>query len=362
MGQLGHLRERKDKKGRTRYQMIVEVWKDGKKHYKSRTCNSEKEARKWGNRLRRDIDDGLVTKDNLKARKLSDAIERYLSDSLPTRPRNARNVEQHLKWWDDQLGHRQLIEVTPKEIAECRDKLLKEPTYRGAQRAPATVIRYLSSLSAVLETAIKEWHWIEKNPVRLIRKPVVSNARTRFLSEDECKRLLACCKESRNPYLYSIVVIALTTGMRQGEILGMRWRDIDFEKKLIVLPRTKNGSIRYVPMVGPTHQILKSFYETETMVDLSFHVFPSLNPERYLDIRTAWLFALKRASITDFRFHDLRHSCASFLAMSGASQRDISEILGHKDLRMTFRYSHLTQNHLAEKLEKATEQFIGSDI
>jgi integrase len=157
-------------------------------------------------------------------------------------------------------------------------------------------------------------------------------------------------------------VIALTTGMRQGEILGMRWQDIDFEKKLIVLPRTKNGSIRYVPMVGAVHQILKSFYEAETMIDLSFHVFPSLNPERYLDIRTAWLFALKRASVTDFKFHDLRHSCASFLAMSGASQRDISEILGHKDLRMTFRYSHLTQNHLAEKLEKATEKFIGSDI
>lgn len=362
MSQLGHLRERKDKKGRTRYQMIVEVWKDGKKYYKSKTCDSEKAAIKWGNKIRYEIDKGLVTKESLKARKLSDAIDRYLSDSLPTRPANARNVEQHLKWWSAQLGHRQLVDVTSKEIADCRDKLLKEPSYRGSQRAPATVVRYLSSLSSVLETAIKEWHWIEKNPVKLIRKPTVSNARTRFLSEDECKKLLACCKESRNPYLYSIVVIALTTGMRRGEILGIRWHDIDFEKKLVVLPKTKNGSIRYVPMVGVTYQIFKGLYDAETIIDSSFHIFPSLNLQRYLDIRSAWLFALKRASITNFKFHDLRHSCASFLAMSGASQRDIAEILGHRDLRMTHRYSHLTQNHLAETLEKATEKFIGSDI
>lgn len=362
MSKIGHLRERKDKHGRTRYQMIIEVWKDGKKFYKSKTFTSEKEAVRWGRKTHYEIDKGLLSKESLKPRKFSDAVKKYLQDVLPHKPRNARNVEQHLKWWDKRLGRRQLVDVSAQDIAEARDYLLKEPTHCDKARAPATVVRYISSLSSLFETSIKEWHWIEKNPVKLIRKPTVSNARTRFLSVDECSQLLAACKESRNPYLYSVVIIALTCGMRRGEILGMRWQDIDFEQNLIVLPKTKNGSVRYVPMVGMTRKIIQALFDAEDIFDPSFHVFPSLNPERYLDIRTAWLFALKRAKISNFRFHDLRHSCASFMAMSGASQRDISEILGHRDLRMTHRYSHLTKQHLAETLERATEKFIEKPI
>ena len=196
----------------------------------------------------------------------------------------------------------------------------------------------------------------------MIRKPSVSNSRTRFLSEEECQRLLTSCKESKNPYLYFVVVIALSTGMRKGEILGLRWGDIDFEKKLITLEQTKNGTIRHIPLVSLTGQVLKSLFEKETILDFSYHVFPSFNPNRYLDIRTAWQFALKRAKVTDFTFHSLRHSCASFLAQTSANQRDIAEILGHRDLRMTFRYSHLSTNHLSERLEKANERFIGKEI
>jgi integrase len=117
-----------------------------------------------------------------------------------------------------------------------------------------------------------------------------------------------------------------------------------------------------VRIISLSHQILRDLFESEPTIEPSFHIFPSLNLNRYLDIRTAWLFALKRANISDFTFHSLRHSCASFLAMTGASQRDIAEILGHKDLRMTYRYSHLSQDHLAEKLEKASEKFIGTEL
>ena len=117
-----------------------------------------------------------------------------------------------------------------------------------------------------------------------------------------------------------------------------------------------------MPIIGICFQILRDLFENETVLDASHHVFPSLNLTRYLDIRTAWTFALKRAGITNFTFHGLRHSCASFLAMSGASQRDIAEILGHKDLRMTCRYSHLSQNHLSERLEQAANKFIGNEV
>jgi integrase len=286
MGQIGHLRARKDKNGNNRYQMIVEVWRNGKKYYKSKTFSSEKEATRWANKIRYEIDQGIVTKETLKNRKLSCAIEKYIAEVLPHKPKNARNVEQHLKWWGSQLGHLQLSDVSAMEVGECRDRLLKGTTCQNKKRAPATVVRYISSLSSVFETAIKEWHWVEKNPVKMIRKPTVSNARTAFLSEEECKRLLVCCKESRNPYLYPVVVLALSTGMRRGELLGLKWGDVDFERQLIILKHTKNGSTRYVPMVGIALQALKTIFENETILDRSYHIFPGLNLKRYLAIST----------------------------------------------------------------------------
>lgn len=359
---IGHIRKRSDKHGNDRFQIIIEVWRNGKKHYTSRTFATEKEATKWGAQKHYEIERGIATTETLKRRRLSDAIDKYISEVLPQKPKNARNVEQHLRYWNQELGRTQLAELTPSMVSTCRDKLLKEPTHQSEKRAPATVVRYLSSLSALFETAMKDWNWIEKNPVRQIRKPSVSNAVTRFLEEAEVRRLLNACKESRNPYLYSIVTLAISTGMRRGEILGLRWEDIDFDKKLIKLQKTKNGTVRYIPMITTVFQILKNLADKELEINPSYHIFPSLNLGKYLDIRTAWLFALKRANIDDFTFHCLRHCCASFLAMSGASQRDIAEILGHKDLRMTQRYSHLSQSHLAERLENASEKFINAEV
>lgn len=350
----GHLRVRNG-----RYQMIIEVWKNGVMIRKAKTFGTEKEARAWGRKTIYEIEQGLATQASLKNRKLSDAIEKYIEEVLPQKPKNARNVEQHLRWWRERLGRYRLGEVTAQLVVEGRDKLLNEVTSQDKRRAPATVVRYISSLSTVFEAAIKEWQWIEKNPVKLIRKPRVSNARARFLSPEDARRLLNSCEESRNPYLHSIVKIALCTGMRRGEILGLRWRDVDFEKKQLVLRETKNGSTRYVPLINDMHQMFRELYEQEEAKDPSYHIFPSLNLERYLDIRTAWEFSLKRAGIEDFRFHDLRHSCASFLAMSGATQRVIAEILGHKDMRMTHRYSHLTQEHLTDQLEQAVGNLMG---
>ncbi|WP_158307218.1 tyrosine-type recombinase/integrase [Simkania negevensis] len=358
MSTQGHLRKRVNKSGKARYQMIVEVWKQGKKLYKAKTFSTEKEARKWASQAYYEIEKGILDQEGLKRRIFRDAANKYVEEVLPHKPKNARNVKQHLEWWSKQIGHLDIKEVKPSIVAKYRDLLLKEQIRPDKQRSPATVVRYLSSLSALFEAAIKEWHWIEKNPVRQIRKPSVSNSRTRFLSMEECQRLIAACKESKNPYLYSVVVIALSTGMRKGEILNLRWQDIDFEKRLITLEETKNGKVRYVPIVKVALQVLQSLFEEDCVSDFSYNIFPSLNVNRQLDIRTAWRFALKRAAISDFTFHSLRHSCASFLAQSGATQRDIAEILGHSDLRMTFRYSHLSAKYLEETLERASEQFI----
>jgi integrase len=338
--------------------MIIDVTKKGKQFFKTKTLDSEKEAIKWGKRIRYEIDEGLITKESLKNRKLSSAIDRYIEEILPLKPKNSRNVEQHLKWWKKQLGHHQLNEIAPHQIKDCCRKLENEPTHQNKKHAPATVVRYIASLSSVFEAAIKDWNWIEKNPVKLIRKPSVSNARQRYLTEDECESLLASCLESRNPYLYSVVVLALGTGMRRGELLGLRWNDVNLKEKVITLTKTKNGSIRCIPLVDMTFSILKTIHDSETIIDKDHHIFPSLNLERYLDIRTAWLFALKRAGIKDFKFHDLRHSCASFLIAAETPLREVMEILGHKDMRSTLRYTHLTHKKLADSLQKSHEKFI----
>jgi integrase len=354
---MGHIRERKDKKGRTRYQMLVEVWLGGRKFFKSKTCNSEKEAKNWEKKIRYEIESGIVTHESLKNRKLSEAIDKYITQQL-THKKNAVNVIQHLTWWNKQLGNINLFNILPSMIGECRDLLLSQVGKHGRKLAPATVVKYLCSLSSVFEAAIKDWHWIEKNPIKLIRKPKISNARERSLNREECLRLLDCCKESKNTFLHLIVLLALSTGMRKGELLNLQFKDICWERKSITLHKTKNGKIRHIPLTEKAYSALLDYAKTETIVDPSFHLFPSLNPNKYMDIRTAWYFSLKKAGIKNLTFHDLRHSCGSFLAMSGASARDICEILGHSDIRMTQRYTHLSQPHLAEALERASEKFI----
>lgn len=355
---MGHLRIRTDKGGRTRYQMLVEVWAGGRKHFKSKTFNSKQDALRWEKKIRYEIESGITTQEGLKNRKVSDAIDRYVQEQLGDK-RNAENMRQHLTWWKKEIGGQPLSHLLPATIKEGVDKLLKEPSRHGKKRAPATAVKYLSSLSSVFEAAIRDWHWIEKNPARLVRKPTIQNARSRFLTEEECRKLLVSCKESQNPFLYLIALLAVSCGMRRGEILNLQWKDIDFERKVVVLHKTKNGRIRCIPMVGNVFQALKQYREDEGgITDPTYHLFPNINLGKQMDFRTAWRFAIKKAGLTDLRFHDLRHSCGSFLHMSGCAQRDIAEILGHTDIRMTQRYTHVARPHLADALERAEQKFI----
>lgn len=120
-------------------------------------------------------------------------------------------------------------------IAECRDRLANGTTYRGGVRSPSTVIRYIAALSHALTLAVKEWGWIDDNPVRKVSKPKEARGRVRFLEQEDLARLLQICKESKNPYLFPIVKIALATGMRFGEIINLNWNQVDMQRKLITI-------------------------------------------------------------------------------------------------------------------------------
>jgi len=182
------------------------------------------------------------------------------------------------------------------------------------------------------------------NPCRAVEKrSEVGNARTRFLADDERERLLGACKASKWSKLYVLVLMALTTGARKAELMGLRWIDIDFQNKIAHVGRSKNGDPKALPLVPAVITVLERFGGEPTALVFASRIQPS-SPFAFRD---HWKDALKAAGIRGFRFHDLRHSCASHLAANGATLLEIADVLGHRQMSMTKRYSHLTTAHKA---------------
>jgi len=289
---------------------------------------------------------------------LGDLLDRYKSEVLPEK--RAKGQLGQLEWWRNELGNHKLKDLTPSLIIKFRDKLAKELSDRtGRNRTSATVNRYLALLSHACTIAIKEFQWMAINPVTQISKPREAQGRSRFLSDEERERLLAVCRSSESVHLFTIVTLALSTGMRRGEMLGLKWENVDLQNGRITLHRTKNGEKRIVPLVGKAYELIKGSYLKLEPGDHD-SLFPSPNePNQPICIRTAWYTAVRRAKLENFRFHDLRHSTASYLAMNGASLLEIADILGHKTLQMVKRYSHLSEDHKATVLEKMNEKIFG---
>jgi integrase len=265
-------------------------------------------------------------------------LERYAREVLPRKsPGTQRHQGTHLAWWQTHLGAYRLQDVTPARLVACREQL-------AHGRAPGTVQQYLATLAHACAVAVREWQWLDESPMRKVTKPTAPRGRVRCLSADERHRLLEACKASGNPYLYLVVVLALSTGARKMELLTLTWREVDLPRGVITVPKTKNGERRVLPLAGPALALLQQHARVRR-IDTPL-VFPWADGRHPLDIRYAWTQAVQAAQITDFRFHDLRHSCASYLAMNGASLLEIAELLGHKTLAMVQRYAHLTESHL----------------
>lgn len=341
---MASIEKRKSKDGNVTYRVKVRL-----KGYPEQCATFERitDAKRWAQQTEAAIREGRHFKTTeAKRHTLGEMIDRYIADVLPTKPKNLSNRTLHLNWWKSELGKYTLADVTPAIIAEHRDKLAKVTTNRGGLRSPSTVVRYMAALSHAFTIAVKEWGWIDDTPMRKVTKPKEPRGRVRFLSDDERKNLLAACKESDSPYLYITVVLALSTGGRRMEVLGLRWQDVDLTRGIITLHETKNGERRILPLTGHALALMKEHSKIRYVnCDL---VFPGKSFKTPVDVRTPWENALKRAGITDFRWHDLRHSCASYLAMNGASLAEIAEILGHKTLQMVKRYAHLSDTHVSK--------------
>jgi integrase len=173
----------------------------------------------------------------------------------------------------------------------------------------------MSVLSHVLSVAVREWEWLEVNAAHRLRKLKEPRGRDRFLSEGECARLLEVCKTSSNPNLHDVVLLAISTGMRRNEILSLRFNQLDVARGMIYLYDTKNGERRGVPLAGAALESMrKRAHVGGGETELIFAGKTKVTP---FDIRKPWYAALGATGLQDVRFHDLRHTAASFLAKGG---------------------------------------------
>jgi len=324
------------KRARSRYRVQVRL----KGHYRSATFPTRAQARRWATQTEHALYEQVYFAQAAAAQhRLRELLARYEREVLPRkRPGTQAHQAQQLAWWQAQLGQLRLDQVTPARLTACRERLAET-------RTPATVNRYLAVLSHAFTVAVVEWGWLEASPLRRVGRLREPRGRVRFLDDAERQRLLEACAQSPNRLLLPVVVLALSTGARKQEILGLTWREVDFHRERVLLLVTKTGERRSVPLSGRALAEMQALAKVRRL-DTQF-VFPRRDGRAPIDLRHAWAQALQAAQITDFRFHDLRHSAASYLAMNGASLVEIAEVLGHKTLQMVKRYAHLSVAHTA---------------
>jgi integrase len=225
---------------------------------------------------------------------VSDLIDRYISDVLPgKRASTAYNQRYQLRWWKQQLGHYRLTDVTPALLIDYRDKRMRNTVKRPSG---VTVKRWLAALSHCFTVAVQEWQLCDENPVLKITKPRERRGRIRYLSDEERHQLLEACQASRHPYLYLVVMLALATGARRGELLALRWPDVDLKRNTLTFHETKNGERRAVPLIGQALALISQHAKVRRL-DTAL-VFPNATGKRPVGIREAFEGAVERAGIT----------------------------------------------------------------
>jgi integrase len=262
--------------------------------------------------------------------------------------------------WCGYLGAQIASELDEDTIADVWALIADEPVrrYMGksdcgtaqhrqfGRKSPATLNRYKCAFSGVLswgkQRRLMPRGW--RNPCREITNLPENNCRVRFLTADERDRLLKLCRLSSWSKLYLLVLMAITTGARRGELLGLHHRDIDLESGRAYLERTKNGERRVLILLPAVVEEIRRHGREHPDALLFASRF---NPAKAMSVKKPWDDALALARIENFRFHDLRHDCASQLAQQGASLLEIANVLGHKSLAMSARYSHLTTDSKA---------------
>lgn len=266
---------------------------------------------------------------------IEEMIEKYLEWARANK-RSWKRDEYSLQRLNECFSGKFLTDISPFLIEGYKIR-------RKDEVSPRTVDIEIACLKRLFTKAI-EWGFAKENPVKKVKLFAVNNARLRFLTEEEIVRLLSACRDNLKP----IVTFAIHTGMRRGEILNLKWSEVDFRVGIINVAVSKNGEGRKIPMNETVEKTLLELKKNSGFEFLFRNRCDRDKPAK--DIRTAFANALKKAGISDFRFHDLRHTFASHLVMNGVDLKSVQELLGHKTFTMTLRYSHLSPQHKKEAI------------
>lgn len=336
----------------------------------SETFPNRREAETWAKSIESAIREGRHFPHAAAKRTSFDALAKDYADTVLAEfdaQERLTRIRQ-LAEWSRQFPGLTLAELTADKISRARDAIAAETFTRGKERknkktgevtppkqhkrSGATANRYLATLSHALSFAVKERRLIDRNPVSDISRKKEPRGRTRFLSDEERTALLAACAKSEWSPLHALVLLAITTGARRGELLSLKWADVDLKAARALVRDTKNGEQRTLPLAGKALEALRELKLPGSA--RSQFVLPAPNgrdePAEHID--SYWYAALAAAGIEDMHFHDLRHTTASMLAAQGASLLEIADVLGHKTLAMVKRYSHLVVDHKAKVIER----------
>ena len=312
------------------------------------------DAKRWAQDTESAIREGRHFKTaEAKKHTFADLVKRYYSETLINyNEKEQKERRSKLDWWSSKIGSYVLADITPSIINDQKNTMAQ---------SPATIDKYIKNLQHAFSVAVNDWEWLQDNPVKKVKSPKLPRGRVRFLDDDEKARLLIACKKSPNKMLYPCVILALSTGMRQAEQMELEWSDVKLNDGFLILHETKNGERRRVTIAGVTLELLKEHSKLRRL-DTNL-LFPSeRNPQKPIDLRKAFANAMTAARITDFHWHDLRHSTASYLAMNGASLAEIAEVLGHKTLSMVKRYAHLSDGHVSNVVASMNSKIFSNTI
>ncbi len=321
------------------------------------TFGSEAEATEYAAKVAKRLTAGAPVSEGDPNMTLAAAFDQYFG--VKARKRSLaedRRIAEHLKAAFGQ--HTRLKDLTAARVSTYKARRLAATSVRRKDDegnptplSAASVNRPLALLRHLLRLARDEWGVLADVPrVKLEREP---EGRIRWLEPDDEARLLAACAGSDNPHLLPIVTIALETGMRLGEIMGMTWERVDLSRGVIRLELTKSGRRREVPMRQAVYDVL-----AKLPGERRGRVWPEQS------IRTTWETAVERAKLDDWHFHDCRHHFASWFMMRGGNLLALSKILGHAKVSMTEKYAHLAPDHLRSEIartERVVEPNVGTN-
>lgn len=265
-------------------------------------------------------------------------------------------AEEYIKWCERQRSFRskkgfilQLVETFGNiPLKHFTTKLIEQYQTERLQKGnkPATANRLIATLKHCIHKGY-QWEMLSEETLKRLRQVKLleeNNRRLRYLSKEECQSLVSNCQGNTK----AIVITALNTGMRKGEILSLKWDNVDLKHGFILLDITKNGERREIPINDTLRSVLQGITRR---LDIPYVFHDSITGKHYKDVKRSFNTALRRAGIRDFHFHDLRHTFASHLIMAGVDITTVKELLGHKTLTMTLRYAHLAPTHKVKAVD-----------